>query len=493
MHRNKLLSWLLPLVLLSGLISLSTSCKKEKILTTGGQVAFSVDTLVFDTVFTQQGSATRSVKIYNKQKEKINISSIRLRHGAQSAYRLNVNGTPGTEIRDVDVAGNDSVWVFAAVTIDPTNQDAPFVVDDDLIVSLNGQDFSIPVMAYGQNAYYIRDSVLTTQTWLTDKPYVIMQNALVAQGETLTIPAGARIYVHRDSRLLVSGTLKINGTQTDSVVFQGDRLDPLVWIGEYIDLPGQWGGLYFDKSSYNNVINYAVFKNGGAPTVIKTSTGDMPFVGATIQVNQDTVGNGVAKLKMTNSVIRSSLGYGILAYTSSIDLENCRIVECGGENVMFFEGGNYKIYDCTIGTYGSQYLSHTENISMAILNYYPESQTTYRTAALIADIRNCIVYGSLENEVFFDKKNEAAATITLSHCLMKSADGIPSFISPVNIKLNEDPMFMDYTKGDYHLTEGSPARNAGISAGSLNTDLDGVTRPAPPATVPAMGCYEFKP
>src|SRR5690349_14934908 len=118
MHLKKVLSWLLPVVILSGIVSLSSSCKKEKILTSGGQVSFSLDTLVFDTVFTAQGSATRSVKIYNKQKEQINISSIRLKKGDKSAYRLNVNGTPGTEIKDIDVAGNDSVWVFAAVTID---------------------------------------------------------------------------------------------------------------------------------------------------------------------------------------------------------------------------------------------------------------------------------------------------------------------------------------------------------------------------------------
>lgn len=368
MSFKKLLSWLLPVILLSGIIAGSTSCKKDKILTSGGQVSFSLDTLVFDTVFTQQGSATRSLKIYNKQKERINISSIRLKKGAQSAYRLNVNGTPGTEIKDVEIAGKDSVWVFAAVTIDPTDENTPFVVDDDLVVSLNGQEFSIPVMAYGQNAYYIRDSTLTTQTWLTDKPYVIMQNALVDLGQTLTIPAGARVYVHRDSRLYVLGTLKINGTQTDSVVFQGDRLDPLVWIGDYIDIPGQWGGLYFFKESYGNEINYAVFKNGGAPTAFFDAD-KSPILGATIQVDPDTVKNGIPKLKLTNSVIRSSLGYGILSFSGSVTAENCRIVECGGENIMFFEGGTYNLFDCTIGTYGSQYLAHTENLSMAILNY----------------------------------------------------------------------------------------------------------------------------
>jgi hypothetical protein len=347
-------------------------------------------------------------------------------------------------------------------------------------------------MAYGQNAYYIRDSTLQTQTWLTDKPYVIMQNALVDEGQTLTIPAGARVYVHRDSRLYVLGTLKITGTQTDSVVFQGDRLDPLVWIGDYIDIPGQWGGIYFFKQSYGNEINYAVFKNGGAPTLFP-DLDKTPVQGATIQVDPDTVKNGTPKLKITNSVIRTSLGYGILSYNGSVEAENCRIVECGGENIMFFEGGNYKLIDCTIGTYGSQYLSHSDNISMAMLNYYPISQTEYRSEDLTAEVRNCIVYGSLENEVYFDRKTDNIANITLDHCLIRSVDPIPAFLTQIGVKVNQDPLFVDHTKGDFHLKEGSPAFNAGIQTGGINTDLDGVIRPNPPATVPAMGCYEFKP
>ncbi len=484
MQLKKLLPGLLPLSILLLVVLLSASCRKEKFLSNGGQVAFSVDTLMFDTVFTQQGSATRNIRIYNKQKDKVKLSSIRLKLGSQSPYRLNVNGTAGTEIKDVELAGNDSVWVFAAVTIDPTNEDNPFLVNDELIATLNGQDFSIPVIAYGQNAYYIKDSLLQTQTWLTNKPYVIVQNALVAEGATLTIPAGARVYVHRDSRLFVMGTLKITGTKTDSVVFQGDRLDPLVWIGDYIDIPGQWGGIYFFKQSYGNEINYAVFKNGGAPT--RNPFGDGSVLGAAIQVDPDTIPGDNPKLKITNTVIRSSLGYGILAFNSNIRAENCRITECGGENVMLFEGGSYKFYNCTIGTYGSTYLSHTENISMAALNYYPISQTQYRSEPLTADIRNCIIYGSLDNEVFFDRKPDDPAVITVSNSLLRSTDPIPEFVTVSNNKINQDPKFVDYLKDDYHLQGDSPAKGAGVSLPGITTDIEGKPRGVPPS----IGCYE---
>lgn len=489
MHIRKILSWLLPVFILT-LILVTPSCsKKDKFLTSGGEVSFSADTLMFDTVFTAQGSATRSIRIFNKQKEKIKISSIRLRKGENSPFRLNINGQEGKRVNDVEIAGNDSVWVFAAVTIDPTDEDLPFVVDDDLVVTLNGNEYSIPFIAFGQNAYYIVDSLLETQTWLNDKPYVIIRNALVDTGATLTIPAGARVYMHRDSRLFVQGTLKVNGTQSDSVVFQGDRLDPLVWIGDYIDLPGQWGGLYFFTESKNNEINYTIIKNGGASTNLVIDGENRPVQAAAIQVDREATPGGIPKLKISNSVIKTSQGYGILSFGGSITAENCRIVECAAENIAFLEGGDYKLYDCTIGTYGSQYLSHSDNSSMVILNYRATSQTEYIGGDLKAELKNCIVYGSLDNEVFFDKKEDFLANVTVQNCLLRSIDAIPDFVTASNNIRNEDPRFKDIDKDDYHLMEGSPAIGNGIAAGSLSIDLDGKPRASPPS----IGCYEYQP
>lgn len=490
MHIKKILNWLLPVFILSLVLAAPSCSKKDKFLTSGGEVTFSSDTLMFDTVFTAQGSATRSIRIYNKQKDKIKISSIRLRKGANSPYRLNINGQEGKQVNDVEIAGNDSVWVFAAITIDPTDANKPFVVDDDLVVTLNGTEFSIPFIAFGQNAYYIVDSVLTTQTWKNDKPYVIIRSALVDTGATLTIPGGARIYLHRDSRLFVQGTLKVNGTRTDSVTFQGDRLDPLVWIGDYIDLPGQWGGLYFTQESHDNEINYAFIKNGGASTTIRIGGEDVPVQPATIQVDKALVAHATPTLKITNSVIKTSQGYGIFSFGGSVTAENCRIVECAGENIAFLKGGDYKLYNCTIGTYGSQYVAHSDNGSMAILNYYATSQTTYDGGDLRAEIKNCIIYGSLDNEVFFDKKNDFLANVTIQNCLLRTVEGIPAFVNNMGgIIQNQDPRFKDVSKDDYHLLEGSPAIGTGITAGSLSADLDGKPRGMPPS----MGCYEYQP
>lgn len=463
---------------------LFTACKKQKWLTEGGKVTFSVDTLMFDTVFTAQGSSTRSLKLFNPQKNGVHISSIRLRKGKASPFRLNVNGFSGKEIDNVDIAGQDSLWIFAAVTIDPTNEDNPFLVEDDLVVTLNGQDYSIPVIAFGQNAYYIVDSVLETQTWHSDKPYIILHNALVDEGATLTIESGARVYMHQDSRLFVLGSLEVNGTLGDSVVFQGDRIDRDIYVGDYQDVPGEWGGIYFDKKSYNNTINYAIIKNGGAVTQLNGQT----LLGAAIQLNQDSVQNGVPKLSITNSMIHHSQGYGIVAFNSSLYAANCLIATCGAENMALFEGGDYKIYDCTIATFGGRFIDHSKNVSMGILNYYPISQSQYIGADLKADIRGCIIYGSLGDELVVDKKNDFGADVQMQHCLIKSETGLPAFVTANSNILNQDPAFVNYDQTDFHLKEGAPAIGNGIVIPGITRDLEGVLRPANPS----IGCYEYQ-
>lgn len=57
------------------------------------------------------------------------------------------------------------------------------------MIRLNGTVREVALQAYGQDAHYINDSLLTSQTWINDKPYVILGNigALVDSGEVLTI------------------------------------------------------------------------------------------------------------------------------------------------------------------------------------------------------------------------------------------------------------------------------------------------------------------
>jgi hypothetical protein len=453
------------------------SCKKERFLNSGGELRYSVDTLSFDTVFTAQGSFTNSFKIYNPQPQRVKLSSVRLAGGESSYFSLNVDGYKGKSVQDIEIAPNDSIFVFATVNIDPTNTNTPFVVEDKVIATMNGSNYELPLLAYGQNAYYIYDSILQTQTWLTDKPYIIINNAAVDSNQTLTIPAGCRIYMHANSNLYVLGSLKVNGTKTDSVVFQGDRLDR-AYFG-YEGYPGEWGGIFFLGSSRGSVVDYAVLKNCG------NGSAGIP---AAIYASHN--GTTAPDVYLKHVTVENSIGYGLLSFGSFVRAENCLFHTCGAQALAVFEGGRYEFLNCSFINYGTDKVSHIDNPTVAILNYRKVSETEYVVGPLVSSyFINCVIWGSLENELVLDKLDNADYQLSLEHCLIRKKldeSPVPNYVTQVSNKFNEDPQFVDYAKWNYRPKEGSPLIDAGKTV-SITNDLD--DKPwLPPFDI---GCYQY--
>lgn len=465
--------FLIPLILL-GIILLVNSCKKTDYKPGALQVSFEVDTFLFDTVFTEQGSSTRVLKIFNKSKEDIEIEKIALKKGSHSPFSLNIEGSSGKAAENIKILAQDSTYIFLRVFIDPTDENNPFLISDELLFESVDGTKSLPILAYGQNAVYIKDSVLQNQTWTDEKPYIIMHNALIDEEATLIINPGARIYMHADSRLFVTGTLKVQGSLENPVQFEGDRIDRKVWVGSYEDIAGEWGGIYFSKTSYNNEINYAIIKNGGNSTKL----GESLVMAASIQVDQDTIQSSNPKLKMTNTIIKNSLGYGVLAFNSSIYMDNCVVVQCGAENVMFFEGGNYKVYNSTIATHPGRFMQATDAYSLVMLNYFPVNDQEYTSAPLQAEIVNTLIDGHNEDEILFLERPGASSDVSISYSLYKSSENLEDFVMEnENIK-NKNPQFNDWEEEDFSLKASSPAKNKGINIG-LSEDILGNLRTAP--------------
>src|SRR5690606_39763901 len=130
------------------------SCEKNNYLETGGQLRFDVDTLLFDTVFTNNPTSTRAILIYNDENKPIKISNIKLEKGANSAFYFNINGQSGFNATQIEIAAKDSAWVFLGANIDTTADDLPFVVEDALTATLNGNEYKLPILAMAQNVNY---------------------------------------------------------------------------------------------------------------------------------------------------------------------------------------------------------------------------------------------------------------------------------------------------------------------------------------------------
>lgn len=467
MNRNR--SFILFLLIV--VAALMPSCKKKTLLTEGGKLRFSADTLLFDTVFTSVGSATYKIKIYNDEDQPVTLSSVRLKGGTASPFNLNVNGVAGNEVTNQRLAAHDSIYVYSTVTINPNDQLSPFVVEDQLVATMNGKDFSVPVIAFGQNARYIYDTV-GTETWDNRLPYVILKDPNVTKGSVLTIEAGTRIYVHPNSRFFVEGTLIINGTKNDSVIFQSDRIDRSYF--SYWDLPGEWGGIYFTGDSKNNHLRWTIIKNGGAATTLTFSSGNTAYIQpAAVQVdNNPMLSSPEQGVFLENCTIQNAFGYGLLSFGGKVRMLNSLISTCGSQNVGVFQGGNFDFAQCTFVNFGSRWVSHTEAPVMSLLNYLDTSNTGYIPGDLKARIRNCIIYGSLEEELICNNKNAGitAYDVQFENCVIKAKTYNPA-VTFLNCFFNVDPQFVDTDKWNYRLKDGSPLRNTALVP-VFGTNLD---------------------
>jgi hypothetical protein len=459
------------LLLLLVFAALVFACRKNSFITSpNAQIGFSADTVWFDTVFVSTGSVTQQVKIYNPNNQKLRLSSVKLMGGAQSYFHINIDGSPGPEQDNIDIDAGDSLYIFVAVEINPQTSNLPFIVQDSIQVAFNGNTQYIQLEAYGENARFLNNAVITgNTTWDNTLPYVILGSLQVNANAQLTIPAGCKIYFHANAPLLVSGTLLVNGGPYDStrVYFQSDRLDP-----PYNSYPGSWPGIYFQSTSTGNDLKYAVIQNADESIVVEA-----PPAGT------------VPKVLLEQCVINNSSEAGILGIQGSLQANNC-LISNSGNNIELGGGGYYVFLQCTSAAYSNLYLTHTQPV-LSVADEIEEDSTLV-TGNMQANFENCIFWGangSVTDEVVVSKQTTDNFSVNFSNCLWKVQDA-PSPITSSAIIANQDPLFDSINNStlyyNFHLQTGSPALGAGMSAG-IGIDLDGNPRPA---TNPDLGCYQ---
>jgi len=457
--RLKVLSFLLFALLFA-------ACSKDEDITEeiNAKLSFSTDSVLFDTVFTSIGSTSRRLKIYNRNPKAINISKIKLSGGNTSAFSLNINGQAVSETDWVKLNGNDSINVFVKVSINPTTQNLPFIVQDSILFYFNGNKQSIPLVAYGQNAIFVNSSSITENTtWDSKLPYLIYKSISVEANAHLTIAPGTRVLFHSNATMSVKGTLTANGTKKDSILFASDRLEQM-----YAEEPGQWNGIHLYPQSKNSVINYAIIKNGTAGlTVDSLSSTAQP------------------KLLLTNTKIRNMEVVGFLGYQTDLTAFNNLFTNCGQYLIYGVGGGKYNLKQNTFAALNLNYPRKTAAV------YLSDVVSSSQFDNLDIDFQNNIVWGNLENEFQIDKKAPGTTLKSMvKNNLLKS--NLPLFTGNGNI-LNVDPHFVNPSAGNFNLSKGSSALRKGIDLSQdayfgsfLNKDLNYKSRIFPSD----IGCYE---
>ena len=468
------------------------SCKKED-LVFSGDLNFSNDTVMFDTVFASIGSITKTLTVYNNKDYNI-ITNIQLLGSSAANFRINVDGSSENIHNNILIPANDSLFIFVEVTIDPSSNNTPYILSDSIIFYSENYTQSVKLVAWGQDAYFhtantfgnIINGLDTTkfyyhkincnETWDNDKPHVVYGYAIVEPNCILNINSGTKIFFHSNSGLIIGnpfstqtgGTIKVNGELDDEVIFQGDRLDS--W---YENIPGQWDRIWLTPGSFDNEINYAIIKNG------------------TIGVHADTVANNNPTVIIKNSIIKNMSSIGLLGQGAKIEMSNTVISKCGQYTLACNIGGDYTFNHCTFANYWSY--SYRSTPSILLNNYYTDVQGNEQVRDLKnAYFGNCIIYGSLTTEISFQENNSGLFEYNFDHSLIKIAEDINTNNSFYNNSIfNIDPFeTINISNDDFKLYENSAALNIGsfqISLDYNNTlDILNVSRNNPPD----IGAYE---
>ena len=457
------------------------SCEDEKYVSSNDvHLRFSADTVMFDTIFTTIGSTTQHLKVYNPYDQKILISSVRLAKGEESNFRLNVNGMAANEVFDLEIPAKDSIYIFVEVTVDPTGNNLPMVVQDSIEFSTNASLQDVDLVAWGQDFHLVRDARIKTATWTAEKPYLVYNYAYVDSGEVLTIEPGAKIYFHSKAGLFVKGKIKALGEFGQPVIFQGDRLESV-----YQDVPDQWSGLVLFSGSHGNIINFAEIKNAN--------------IGLQVGNIED---DGYASVELANTKIYNHAYAGIFALKSKIKAYNCLVANCGFYAAALLVGGDYDFYHTTIANYwGGGFSSGSRSTASLVLsNLLIIDQPSGESVSYVGDLENAsfsnsIIAGNISsrNELELGISDEAAFNYNFDHCLMQLSDTFDisntEFFS--DIVRGVDPNFKDpFEAFNFELDTLSPAKDAGLKIIGLQFPLDLLNQSRTNDLGPDLGAYE---
>jgi hypothetical protein len=483
----------------ASLIALSAlllfSCRKENFTSdSGAKLAFSVDTVLFDTVFSTIGSTTYYLKVYNKNDQAVRIDEVRLLGGSNSQYRINVDGVNGAVHNDIELRANDSMWVFVEVTVDPGNINTPFIVEDKIRFTTNGNEQFVVLNAWGQDAYFHGglqqfNFLDCNEVWNNDKPHVVYGIVAVPENCRLTINQGTQVYCHARSGIYVyNATLDVNGSLDNEVVFQGDRLEQ-----SFQDEPGQWGitldfvfesngvleiasvsrgGIWISQSD-DSEIDYAIIKNGTMGVQVDTVNADYNSI--------------VFGLKIRNTRIENMSGIGLWGQGAAIQGINVLSANCGESCAYFSIGGKYVMDNCTFANYYSEGTRTAP--AFALNNYYETVDGVIIERPLVGcRFTNCIMFGNNAflsdfNETVLDLRTPESQDILFNSCLIDTDINVDQDSRFLNCPNGQAPPFCSTEDLNFRLSS-----NSGIMQGIPNgVGADLLSR----QNGDWKGCYDF--
>jgi len=467
--------------ILFSLILLLQSCQNGADNVTAN-LSFSVDTLLFDTVFTSMGSSTRIVTVKNENRHEVVIDKVMQASG--DCFHINLDGESSLDyMRQIRLSAGDSLFLFVRATIDPLNSNSPVLVNDQVTFHLsNGNSRTLEIEAFGQDVTLIDSLYIDADRTLTaDRPYLVRYWLAGSPEAKVTIEPGATFYMHKGAQLIFYGQLVAEGTVEAPIIFMGDRLDDYIAGIPYSHVPGQWSGLY--------LYDY----QGTAPEwrisnvrIISATNG--LFCYGRNYANRPT-------LSLSSARIHNHDQYGLVLQNVNAEVSNSEISNCASYCV-YLQGGESRFVHNTIASYYryTQYNSNVglydtqrEDVAAVYVNNLSKDRLTSTSFV------NCIITGVRDNQFVLASPLPDLYSGVFRGNYIKT-DSLNLRNASGNVYAQEkDTVFRnnyysDHVYYDFRLDSVSPARGIADSLTSIlyPVDLLGNKRITPDA-----GCYVY--
>ncbi len=468
---NKMRYILLTCVACIGLI-ISSCINDDFTSSPDATISFSTDTVSFGTVFTDLGTPTARLLVFNRNSKGVKISSIRFRN-PDSPFSMNVDGMSGTDFHDVEIRGRDSIYVFIECFIDADQAIDPRRVADQLEFVTNGVTSEVEVEAWALNVRRLHGGRIETDTRLTPElPYIVFDTLTVASGATLSIEPGTALLFHDKAALHIEGRIDAQGTPEAPISFRGDRIDNVLPGVSYDIMAGQWDGISIAPGSFGNqLVNVDMRSTVNGLRI--DSCGDY----------------SQTKLTLVNSWLHNSRTTALRSEYAKVEAYGCCFSEAA-EAVVDLTGGIHQFSQCTIS---NNYLfAIPSEANLTLRHLLPEDMGGGKPALMRASFDNCIIYGMSQPVAPGDLTGSA---VFVRNSLLKTAGSNDSnFLDCI---WDEDPLFLTVRSDyyfNYHVMPDSPALGKGdpeFVTPLCLFDMDGADRltSGPDPGHPTLGAY----
>lgn len=452
------------------------------------RITFSKDTISFDTVFTDIGSATLRVMVYNKNANALRINKVWLDDGLY--FKVNVDGESDlSRAAGLEIRGGDSLFVFIKVNINPLNQNTPVLISDRLHFSVNGKTQSVVLEAVGQDVHLIKSVRRLTRkdqyTFESDKPYLIYDTLIIK--DKLVLNTGAHLYFHNGAVLINYGSATSKGTLDKPVILQGDRIDQLFDSVPYSYVAGTWGGVYLLDEKAASAKTYTF----DYTEILSANVGLYCYSEKT---------ENLPLLQLTNSRIHNHAVYGLVAQDMNVQAVNCEISNAAAYCV-YLSGGKHRFIHSTIAAYFNSTNVRIQNTPREDVAAVYINNLSKSIAHTDASFVNCIVTGIRSNNLVVATPLPHYYTSEIANNYIK-ADSLTIAAAHNNVywqKTDTMPVFRntyykykEYVYYDFRLDSLSPARGIADSATAASYPTDRFGHPRVASNADA-GCYQYEP